>query len=280
MKVEELTESTSMVVCFSLTLENLTSNDTSDDEDEIQPPVTISTTKDYNLYQSTEWKGFVEMELADVGISQPRLPDKPTQMPADIIPTKQRRCPLLKLSNSLPPEDNCLHSTTVLAPPLSGIQVKPTAMGNFTVWSFPFGVSQSILNGRIGSNACTLIALLLAKVYLMNKNLLQLDPHQPLSGHWNTVIVSCILGGNNVYDSSIPEEIFLGILEAGACSIGEVNLNEEITVCFTKEDHADDSSALSHQLTSYFDTSDNSVAFVIINGKTITFLKQQINRIP
>lgn len=139
MKVEELTESTSMVVCFSLTLENLTSNDTSDDEDEIQPPVTISTTKDYNLYQSTEWKGFVEMELADVGISQPRLPHKPTQMPADIIPTKQRRCPLLKLSNSLPPEDNCLHSTTVLAPPLSGIQVKPTAMGNFTVWSFPFG---------------------------------------------------------------------------------------------------------------------------------------------
>jgi len=63
----------------------------------------------------------------------------------------------------------------------------------------------------------------------MNKNLLQLEPDQPLSGHWNTVILSCILGGNNVYDSCIPHGRFLGILEAipfVACSIREVDLNE------------------------------------------------------
>ena len=122
------------------------------------------------------------------------------------------------------------------------------------------------------------IALLLAKAYLMNKNLLQLYSAQPLSGHWNTVMVSCIFGGNNVYDSCIPHGRFLGILEAipfVTCSIGEVDLNEELTVCFTTEDDADNSSALSHHLTSYFDTSNNSAAFVIINGKTITFLKQE-----
>ena len=187
-------------------------------------------------------------------------------------------CRLPKLNNSLRGKDNSTSGTTVSAAPLSGIQVKATAMDDFTIWSFSFGVSQSTINGRMGSNACTLIALLLAKTYLMNKNLLQLYSAQSLSGHWNTVMVSCILGGNNVYDSCIPHGRFPGILEAipfVACSIGEVDLNEELTVCFAKEDDADNSSALSHHLTSYFDSSNNSAAFVIINDKTITFLKQE-----
>ena len=251
----------------------------------------LLTTRDYNFYQSHEWKQFVEMELADVNISQPQIPHKPTHKPAKVISTKKRRCTickecghnknncrLLKLNNSLPRKDNSQSGTTVLAAPLSGILVKPTAMGDFTVWSFPFGVSQSTINGRMGSNAGTLIALLLAKAYLVNKNLLQLNPEQPLSGHWNTVMVSCILGGNNVYDSCIPHGQFLGILEAIpfiTCSIGEVDLNEELTVCFTKDNDAADSSALSHHLSSYFDTRNNSAAFVIINGKTIKFLQQE-----
>ena len=222
-------------------------------------------------------------------IAQPQIPHKPTQKQAKVIPTKKRRCTickecghnknnrrLLKLNNSLPRKDNSPSGTTVLAAP---IQVKPTAMGDFTVRSFPFGVSQSTINGCMGSNACTLIALLLA--YLVNKNLLQLYPEQPLSGHWNTVMVSCIPGGNDVYDSCIHHGQFLGILEAIpfiACSIGEVDLNEQLTICFTKDNDADDSSALSHHLSSYFDTRKNSAAFVIINGKTITFL-QQVNAI-
>lgn len=291
MKVEELAESFNSSLLHHDSEILPTSNDTSNDEDEIEPPVTISTSKDYNFYQSNEWKEFVEMELADVNVSQPPIPHKPTQKPAQVISTKKRRCTickecghnknncrLLKLNNSLRGKDNSTSGTTVSAAPLSGIQVKATAMDDFTIWSFPFGVSQSTINGRMGSNACTLIALLLAKTYLMNKNLLQLYPAQPLSGHWNTVMVSCILGGNNVYDSCIPHGRFLGILEAipfVACSIGEIDLNEELTVCFTKEDDADNSSALSHHLTSYFDTSNNSAAFVIINGKTITFLKQE-----
>ena len=152
---------------------------------------------------------------------------KPTQKPAKVISTKKRRCTickecghnknncrLLKLNNSRPRKDSSPSGTSVLAAPLSGIQVKSTAMGDFTIWSFPFGVSQSTINGRMGSNACTLIALLLAKAYLLNRDLLQLYPEQPLSGHWNTVMVSCILGGNNVYDSCIPHGRFLGVLEA------------------------------------------------------------------
>ena len=42
-----------------------TSNEKSDEKDEIEPSVTISATKDYNFYQSNEWKELVEMELAN-----------------------------------------------------------------------------------------------------------------------------------------------------------------------------------------------------------------------
>ena len=151
-------------------------------------------------------------------------------------------------------------------------------MGSFTIWNFPFCVSQSTINGRMGSNACTLISLLLAKAYLMNEATLQLDKDQPLSGQWNTVIVSCILGGNSVYDSCISHGRFLSVLEAVpfvACSIGEVSLNEELTVCFAREDHASQESALSSQITSYFEFNDHAAALVIVNGKTITFVKQE-----
>jgi len=102
----------------------------------------------------------------------------PTQKPAEIIPTKQRRCSickecghnknncrLLKFNNSLQTEDKSPSGKTASVAPFGGIQVKPTAMGNFTVWSFPFGVSQSTIHGRMGSNACTLITLLLAEAY-------------------------------------------------------------------------------------------------------------------
>ena len=93
-------------------------------------------------------------------------------------------------------------------------------------------------------------------------------------------MVSCILGGNSVHDKCLTAGRYLGVLEAVpfvACSVGEVNIGEELTVCFVKEDDAD--SSLSHQLTSHFETKDRSAAFVIINGKTITFVRREDNTI-
>ena len=68
-----------------------------------------------------------------------------------------------------------------------------------------------------------------------------------------------------MYDSSVPVGKLLGIVEAVpfvALSIGDVHISEEMTVCFVREDDADDQSALSHQLRSYFDTNCDSAAFV------------------
>ena len=81
-------------------------------------------------------------------------------------------------------------------------------------------------------------------------------------------MVSCILGGNSVHDRCLTAGRYLGVLEAVpfvACSVGEVNIGEELTVCFVKEDDAD--SSLSHQLTSHFETKDRSAAFVGVRSK-------------
>ena len=67
----------------------------------------------------------------------------------------------------------------------------------------------------------------------MNQALLELNPNQPLSGHWITIIVSGILGGNSVYDSSVPVGKLLGVVEAVpfvALSIGDVHISCYIIV--------------------------------------------------
>jgi hypothetical protein len=270
-------------------------NEESDDEED--ETIIVSSSKDYNYYQSTEWKKFVEIELLEINITQPQIPHKPSQQPTEFTPLQQRRCTFCKQpghnrrkcqllafdrsrSRSQPtqPQDKrpISSGTSASVPQICGLRINPTAMGSFTIWIFPFSVSQSTINGRVGSNACTLISLLLAKAYLMNEAALQLDKDQPLSGQWNTIMVSCILGGNSVYDSCISNGRFLSVLEAVpfvACSIGQVNLTDELTVCFAKEDHAPQESALSSQITNYFDYNNHAAALVILNGKTITFVK-------
>ena len=301
MKVKELTDSfnSSLLDPESVVPPSTINNDNQSDDEEDET-ITVPSNKDYNYYQSTEWKEFVETELLDINITQPQIPHIPCQKPTEFTPLKQRRCTfckehghnrskcrLLKFDRSRLASQRPTQSqdkipipsgTSASVPHIGGLRINPTTMGSFTIWNFPFCVSQSTINGRMGSNACTLISLLLAKAYLMNEATLQLDKDQPLSGQWNTVIVSCILGRNSVYDSCISHGRFLSVLEAVpfvACSIGEVSLNEELTVCFAREDHASQESALSSQITSYFEFNDHAAALVIVNGKTITFVKQE-----
>ena len=80
----------------------------------------------------------------------------------------------------------------------------------------------------------------------MKQNLLQLNPDKPLSGHRNTMIVSCILGGNNVYNSCILHGRRFGILGARPF----VALANNLMYVLPEKNDGDDISALSHQLTS------------------------------
>ena len=136
-------------------------------------------------------------------------------------------------------------------------------------------MSQSTIGGRHGSNACTIISLLLAKTYLTNKQLLQINNSQLLSHNWIVAFISCMLGGNQAYDTFISSRnpIYLGVVEAIPLirnSLGSLDYEEELTVCCVKEARAADESALSYQLSRRLAIA--NAAFTIINGMTITFV--------
>ena len=68
-----------------------------------------------------------------------------------------------------------------------------------TLWLFPRNVSQSTIDGRNGSNACTVIALSFGFIYHQS-NLTAPAVARPLSRQWETVITEAIRTGNGMHD--------------------------------------------------------------------------------
>ena len=90
--------------------------------------------------------------------------------------------------------------------------MRPFNASNMTwIWEFPYNVSQSTFQGGNGSNACGIIALLIAQgIHLVNCDL---DPSQVLPSVWVTLVCDSIKVGNAVYTSSRaslpPNNVFL-----------------------------------------------------------------------
>lgn len=81
-------------------------------------------------------------------------------------------------------------------------------------WEFPSNISQSTFQGRNGSNACSVIALVFA--HSVTKLNMQLHKSSSLCPQWMEVMCSSIVTGNNSYDcyrSSLPHR-FLSAAEA------------------------------------------------------------------
>ena len=114
--------------------------------------------------------------------------------------------------------------------PTPALYVLPLQTGNVTTWHFPPAYSQSTLNGRTGSNACTFIALVLCKLYLASPELPR--PHHPLSLTWVFRMVQGMEIGNKFYDSySAGNPVMFGVREAAQKvqgSLGIVSLGPEL----------------------------------------------------
>lgn len=66
-------------------------------------------------------------------------------------------------------------------------------------WLFPGNVSQSTIDGRNGSNACTFIALFFGYIY--NQSSLPTPPvGQPLTRQWEAAVIEAIRTGNDIHD--------------------------------------------------------------------------------
>ena len=159
-------------------------------------------------------------------------------------------------------------------PPQSTLTHVPSSTTqSVTFWELTAFLSQSTTGGHQGCNACTVISLLLAKTYLTNKSFLQLKNHQPLTPSWILAFMSCMMGGNQAYDSFMQSPSYLGVVEAiplVRSSLGSLSYEEELTVCFVKEPNSSEESALSFHLSRRL--TNTNAAFTIINGLKISFV--------
>lgn len=107
-------------------------------------------------------------------------------------------------------------SAAISLPSAKNLEVNAQTCGKDSVWvwMFPDNISQSTIDGRNGSNACTVIALVFAN--LLNTYHLLLQPSNALPKQWMDVMVSSIRQGNALYDQSrgnLPHR-YLSVAEA------------------------------------------------------------------
>ena len=147
------------------------------------------------------------------------------------------------------------------------------------LWLFPHQISQSTINGRHGSTACTLIALLMAYKYHVKKTLLNIQTQ--LSPAWFNLIVSSILEGNTVHDNAfnhMPVTLQLPMASRLLMgTIGQINLGQELPVNFSTENNSPHTSNLEHYLNNMVQntcTSASSPSAIIVTfrGNTFTFV--------
>ena len=143
--------------------------------------------------------------------------------------------------------------------------------GSVTSWHFPLAYSQSTINGRTGSNACTFIALVLSKLHFAAPELPR--PHHPLSLTWVFRKVPGMEIGNKFYDShSAGDPVMFGVREAVQkvqASLGIASVRSELPADITRQPvatanlpHHIQLASLVNQTTSVFIIDQKTVAFI------------------
>ena len=227
-------------------------------EECISTPASMSVTEAQSFYSSTEWAVKIDSTLNSYApIPLPSQPNHSTPNHSSVPTT-----PDVPPSNSSPPV-----LTPIIIPPHHNV--------NVTYWSFPYIISQSTILGRVGSNACTFIALLFSKMFF-SPNVDIPVTESPLSQTWvYQIVIQGILAGNSIYDSLTDTPQTFGVLEVLQAStvlnnaIGHTTVGPELPVSIVPERTATASlpfywrQALAQgHTTSIFILSSNTVAFI------------------
>ena len=132
----------------SSSINNTTDSSNLASEEQPDQDIAPNNSKQPTFYDSDEWEKFVDNVLANVNVPQPSTSRSSEQQQQ----SQQQQHP--------PCHQTQKANQTI------NITSASIAGGKFLF--FPHSVSQATLNGRTGSNACTFIALYLAKAYHMN----------------------------------------------------------------------------------------------------------------
>ena len=154
------------------------------------------------------------------------------------------------------------------------------AFGTSIIWFLLTQFSQSTLYRRNGSNACTFIALLLAKFYFLHKSALSLSKYMSLLLNWINLFIICISLGKHIHDSvttgigryfSVQKATpFLGLIT------GNVQLEDSFDLSILNENPMVPQSSPGLNL-EWLTKEDNLTAVVIMNGMTISLVGQNNN---
>lgn len=89
-------------------------------------------------------------------------------------------------------------------------------------------ISQARLGGRDGSNACTLIAIVLGRMFCRNESQLfvsfQKGTSSPLNTSWLHALANAIVDGNTIYDKHMSNKSPCLLDVETACSLAESEL--------------------------------------------------------
>ena len=156
------------------------------------------------------------------------------------------------------------------------LSINPIKSNRITSWHFPPQYSQSTLNGRLGSNACTFIALTYSKFYFSSPE--SLSSSQALSNTWMYRVLAARTIGQQFYDkcASNAGQLY-GVREAAlkmeqTRALGCINISAELPASIIKEPIP--SAALPH----YFGHARNiskTACIYVINDKTVAFIPTQ-----
>ena len=174
----------------------------------------IATTRNADFYKSHDWENIISRTFEQIVVPQPSVPHTATQESRQTARSTStsnaaRRnhcshcgqpghcrsrgsritCPILLQSHNLSSQQKTQSSTQ--PPPNNShmpvpsqaftLHVPPSTTDMVTFWDLPVFLSQSTIGGRNGSNACTVISLLLAKTFLTNKRFNTTNKHQPIT---------------------------------------------------------------------------------------------------
>ena len=149
------------------------------------------------------------------------------------------------------------------------IEILKTTVGDASVWLLPHCISQSTYAGRVGSNACSLITLIMAHQFHINSPNLHICNHQVLPSIWIQQLVDCITSGNSIHDFNFGHQgVNLSVPEAQhLLHLIPMQLGVELPVSFVACQGDPPQATLIHHLHLL-----NTPVAVILNGNTFCFL--------
>ncbi|XP_068685020.1 uncharacterized protein, partial [Montipora foliosa] len=147
--------------------------------------------------------------------------------------------------------------------------------GSVFFWFFPQSISQATLHGRNGSNACTFIALLNARLFHLNANILDLKENFSLSQAWISLFITTITNGNNLHEKvTSGRPIDFTVVDAFPhleSALGKCEIEDSFDLSITCENTQIPQSSLAFYL-QRLAIENNLSAIVIMNGMSLCFV--------